>query len=90
MRVHLEVLSVATAWVCAHKMAHVTPPPSPLHRRQRLAAKLMDCLEDITTRMHDGYYVDLFVRASNKTAIQMYTKVHNGVQCKHCCRSCMC
>lgn len=44
-------------------------------RRQRLAAKLMDCLEDITTRMHDGYYVDLFVRASNKTAIQMYTKV---------------
>lgn len=44
-------------------------------RRQRLAAKLMNCLEDITTRMHDGYYVDLFVRASNKTAIQMYTKV---------------
>lgn len=37
----------------------------------------MDCLEDITTRMHDGYYVDLFVRASNKTAIQMYTKVRN-------------
>lgn len=44
-------------------------------RRQRLAAKLMNCLEDITTRMHDGYFVDLFVRASNKTAIQMYTKV---------------
>jgi len=35
----------------------------------------MNVLEDITTRMHDGYFVDLFVRASNKTAIQMYTKV---------------
>ncbi len=44
-------------------------------RRQQLAAKLMNVLEDITTRMHDGYFVDLFVRASNKTAIQMYTKV---------------
>lgn len=39
----------------------------------------MDCLEDITTRMHDGYYVDLFVRASNKTAVQMYTKVRKAV-----------
>lgn len=54
---------------------HVTAVTvAPEFRRQRLAAKLMNCLEDITTRMHDGYYVDLFVRASNKTAIQMYTK----------------
>ena len=44
-------------------------------RRQQLAAKLMQCLEDITTRVHDGYFVDLFVRASNKTAIKMYTQV---------------
>ena len=35
----------------------------------------MDVLEEITTRHHDGYFVDLFVRASNKSAIQMYTKV---------------
>jgi ribosomal protein S18 acetylase RimI-like enzyme len=48
----------------------------------------MDCLEDITTRMHDGYYVDLFVRASNKTAIQMYTKVRMmfiHVRLQPCC-----
>ena len=35
----------------------------------------MDVLEDITVRHHDGFFVDLFVRASNKTAIQMYTNV---------------
>jgi N-terminal acetyltransferase B complex catalytic subunit len=68
--------------VLANRLTHIGLPPSPLNRRQRLAAKLMDCLEDITTRMHDGYYVDLFVRASNKTAIQMYTKVHNTGSCK--------
>lgn len=46
-----------------------------MRRRQRLAARLMDVLEDITIRHHDGFFVDLFVRASNKTAIQMYTNV---------------
>jgi hypothetical protein len=76
---------IPRAWVFAHQQTHDGLPPSPLNRRQRLAAKLMDCLEDITTRMHDGYYVDLFVRASNKTAIQMYTKVHNTAACKACC-----
>jgi len=32
-------------------------------------------LEDITEKVHDGYFVDLFVRASNAVAISMYTKV---------------
>lgn len=32
-------------------------------------------LEDITEKVHDGYFVDLFVRASNAVAINMYTKV---------------
>lgn len=35
----------------------------------------MGCLEDITEKVHDGYFVDLFVRASNAVAINMYTKV---------------
>lgn len=38
----------------------------------------MDVLEDITVRHHDAYFVDLFVRSSNKLAIQMYTKVRSG------------
>ena len=32
-------------------------------------------LEAVTEKVHNGYYVDLFVRASNAVAIAMYTKV---------------
>ncbi len=35
----------------------------------------MTRLEAVTERVHNGYYVDLFVRASNAVAIAMYTKV---------------
>lgn len=34
----------------------------------------MVLLEDITEKVHDGYFVDLFVRASNSLAIGMYKK----------------
>lgn len=44
-------------------------------RRQRLAKKLMDDLEDITEKVHKAYFVDLFVRVSNSSAIRMYNKV---------------
>lgn len=79
----------------------------PTYRRQRIAQKLMDILEDVTANRleqlmiwwasvspvrtivyrvwviiglvlncrHDGYFVDLFVRASNKAAISMYQTV---------------
>ena len=55
-------------------------PRCPFHvavhcRRQRLAEKLMTRLEAVTEKVHNGYYVDLFVRASNAVAIAMYTKV---------------
>lgn len=33
----------------------------------------MALLEDTTEKAHNGYFVDLFVRASNSLAIQMYT-----------------
>lgn len=46
-----------------------------LCRRQRLADKLMGILEDLTEKMHNGYYVDLFVRKSNGAAINMYKRV---------------
>ena len=35
----------------------------------------MTRLEAVTEKVHNGYYVDLFVRASNAVAINMYTKV---------------
>jgi N-terminal acetyltransferase B complex catalytic subunit len=54
---------------------HVTAVTvAPSYRRQRLAEKFMDVLEDITIKVHDAYFVDLFVRASNTAAITMYEK----------------
>lgn len=35
----------------------------------------MGVLEDVTEKQHDAYFVDLFVRASNATAIGMYRKL---------------
>ena len=32
----------------------------------------MNYLEDITENVHNGYFVDLFVRSSNEVAIGMY------------------
>ena len=70
---------------------------APDFRRQHLAQKLMQMLEDVTEKVvlvwpayylqlqaylrictgcqvHDGYFVDLFVRKSNSVAISMYEK----------------
>ena len=35
----------------------------------------MGILEDLTEKMHNGYFVDLFVRKSNNAAINMYKRV---------------
>ncbi|DBB11925.1 TPA: N(alpha)-acetyltransferase 20, NatB catalytic subunit [Trebouxia sp. C0006] len=54
---------------------HVTAVTvAPEYRRQRLAKKLMDDLEHITEKVHKAYFVDLFVRVSNASAIRMYNK----------------
>ncbi|KAL4442463.1 hypothetical protein ABPG77_005047 [Micractinium sp. CCAP 211/92] len=54
---------------------HVTAVTvAPAYRRLRLAEKLMGLLEDVTHQVHNGYFVDLFVRVSNAVAINMYTK----------------
>eukprot|EP01080_Neovahlkampfia_damariscottae_P005084 gene5084-8684_t len=52
---------------------HVTAVTvAPDYRRIGNAKKMMDLLEKISESVHDGYFVDLFVRSSNKIAIQMY------------------
>lgn len=52
---------------------HVTAVTvAPYFRRQGLARSLMNFLEDVTERIHNGFYVDLFVRSTNKVAINMY------------------
>mmetsp|Transcript_25400 Transcript_25400/g.40614 ORF Transcript_25400/g.40614 Transcript_25400/m.40614 type:complete len:175 (+) Transcript_25400:186-710(+) len=52
---------------------HVTAVTvAPSYRRQGLAKKLMGELEGISEKMHDGFFVDLFVRKSNSNAITMY------------------
>lgn len=54
---------------------HVTAVTvAPDYRRQGLAQHLMDNLEDVTEKVHNAYFVDLFVRVSNAVAISMYQK----------------
>ena len=45
---------------------------APQYRRQGLARALMDYLEEVTIKTHDAWFVDLFVRPSNKVAVGMY------------------
>mmetsp|Transcript_15829 Transcript_15829/g.23825 ORF Transcript_15829/g.23825 Transcript_15829/m.23825 type:complete len:176 (-) Transcript_15829:68-595(-) len=52
---------------------HVTAVTvSPEFRRLGVAKKLMRELEEISELVYNAYFVDLFVRASNALAIQMY------------------
>ena len=52
---------------------HVTAiTVDPDFRKQGLARSLMNYLEEITEKVHNGWFVDLFVRSSNKVAIEMY------------------
>ncbi|KAL9647508.1 hypothetical protein ABK040_006868 [Willaertia magna] len=55
---------------------HVTAlTVAPEYRRLGLAKKLMFLLEEITEKIHKAYFVDLFVRCSNRVAIGMYEKL---------------
>mmetsp|Transcript_44724 Transcript_44724/g.112126 ORF Transcript_44724/g.112126 Transcript_44724/m.112126 type:complete len:175 (+) Transcript_44724:46-570(+) len=54
---------------------HVTAlTVAPEFRRIGLAQHLMNELEEISEKKHNGYFVDLFVRKSNELAINMYKK----------------
>ncbi|KAF9682889.1 hypothetical protein SADUNF_Sadunf05G0154900 [Salix dunnii] len=50
------------------------------YRRQQLAKKLMNLLEEISDKIDKAYFVDLFVRASNTPAIKMYEKSYPFLQ----------
>ncbi|CBQ68866.1 probable N-acetyltransferase 5 [Sporisorium reilianum SRZ2] len=55
---------------------HVTAiTVAPEYRRLGLAQGLMQLLEDVSSRVYDAYFVDLFVRPSNTTAVRMYEKM---------------
>lgn len=52
---------------------HVTAVTvGPEFRRIGLARKLMSHLEYVSEKVHNGFFVDLFVRMSNVVAIEMY------------------
>lgn len=54
---------------------HVTAVTvAPEYRKQGLAKLLMNYLERVSEN-HRGFFVDLFVRASNNVAIGMYKKL---------------
>ena len=72
-------LNIGTKWISATFSATAVNLDTLPCRRQRLAQKLMNDLEDITEKVHKAYFVDLFVRVSNATAIQMYNKVSGCV-----------
>ncbi|KAJ9445648.1 putative N-acetyltransferase complex ARD1 subunit [Diplonema papillatum] len=53
--------------------AHVSAVSvAPESRRIGLGAQLMECLENIATKVDRAYFIDLFVRKSNEVAINMY------------------
>lgn len=55
---------------------HVTAiTVAPEYRRLGLANGMMQLLEDVSDRVYGAYFVDLFVRPSNTTAVQMYEKM---------------
>lgn len=55
---------------------HVTAVTvSPTFRKLGVAKLLMLMLEKVTQLKYDAYFVDLFVRESNKVAIQMYERL---------------
>jgi len=55
---------------------HVTAVTvAPYSRRQGLARALMNFLEKVSQEIHNGYFVDLFVRSTNAVAINMYKKL---------------
>eukprot|EP00465_Bigelowiella_longifila_P000890 CAMPEP_0185280992 /NCGR_PEP_ID=MMETSP1359-20130426/66463_1 /TAXON_ID=552665 /ORGANISM="Bigelowiella longifila, Strain CCMP242" /LENGTH=174 /DNA_ID=CAMNT_0027876359 /DNA_START=513 /DNA_END=1037 /DNA_ORIENTATION=- len=59
---------------------HVTAVTvSPCYRRLGYAQQLMKFLEDVTEKVHNGYFVDLYVRKSNDVAIGMYKKLGYSV-----------
>ena len=47
---------------------------APSYRRLGLAKTLMDDFEDLCVNTYDAYFVDLFVRESNRLAQEMYQK----------------
>ncbi|XP_077996597.1 N-alpha-acetyltransferase 20-like [Glandiceps talaboti] len=58
---------------------HVTAlTVGPEYRRLGLAARLMDILEEVS-ELKKTYFVDLFVRVSNKVAIDMYHRLGYSV-----------
>jgi N-terminal acetyltransferase B complex catalytic subunit len=55
---------------------HVTAlTVSPEFRRLGLARKLMQMLEDVSEKIYNAFFVDLFVRCSNEVAIGMYKRL---------------
>lgn len=46
---------------------------APEYRKQGVARFLMKYIEEVTQTQHNGWFVDLFVRPSNKIAVEMYT-----------------
>eukprot|EP00949_MAST-11_sp_MAST-11-sp1_P000468 g468.t1 len=49
---------------------------APSFRRMGFAARLMKHLEDVSQDLHNCYFVDLYVRVSNKVAIDMYKRLN--------------
>lgn len=52
---------------------------APEYRRIGLAERMMRLLEDISARVYRAYFVDLFVRPSNFSAVTFYEKLGYSV-----------
>jgi N-terminal acetyltransferase B complex catalytic subunit len=54
---------------------HVTAVTvAPEYRRLHMGQKMMNMLEHVSEKVHNAYFVDLYVRVSNNVAVNMYKK----------------
>ena len=59
---------------------HVTAlTVAPEYRRLGLARSMMDLLERVSDNYHHGFFVDLFVKTTNKVAVSMYERMGYSV-----------
>ncbi len=64
---------------------HVTAVTvSPEYRRLGVATNLMAYLEEVSQEIYNAFFVDLFVRVSNKLAQIMYTQLQYTVYRQVC------
>lgn len=65
-------IKLARSHKCKYFLLKQAITVAPEYRKQGVARFLMNYIEDVTAKLHNGWFVDLFVRPSNSVAVRMY------------------